>query len=224
MKMSYDNFILDNTFTENGEQREFWKGEFGNEYIERNKSIEEGNQLYKERTGISFEEVFKTMLIDVDKQSKILEIGCNVGIKLTILQKLGYTNLTGIEINDKAFDIAKQNNSKIDFIHTSIEDFDVKNEKYDLVFTSNVLIHFSPKNLEIVIKKMYDLTKTYIFGFEYYADELTEVVYRGHNEKLWKQNFPNVFKRLFPNLEIMKQQKIDWKDEELCDIAYLLKK
>jgi len=205
-------------------QRDFWKGEFGNSYADRNISIEETNQLYKERTGITFEDVFKKIFSNIDKNAKILELGCNVGLKLSILQKLGFTNLTGVEINEKAFKIAKKNYPNIKFYNSSIEEFNSNGEQFDLVYTSGVLIHINPKALPEVIKKIISLSKEYIFDSEYYSDKLIEVNYRGHEETLWKQNFPQLFLNEDSKLKIIKQEKIYWKNEDLCDIIYLLKK
>ena len=205
-------------------QRDFWKGEFGNSYADRNISVEETNQLYKERTGITFEDVFKKIFSNIDKNAKILELGCNVGLKLSILQKLGFTNLTGVEINEKAFKIAKKNYPNIKFHNSSIEEFNSNGEQFDLVYTSGVLIHINPKALPEVIKKIISLSKEYIFDSEYYSDKLIEVNYRGHEETLWKQNFPQLFLNEDSKLKIIKQEKIYWKNEDLCDIIYLLKK
>ena len=205
-------------------QRDFWKGEFGNSYADRNISVEETNQMYKERTGITFEDVFKKIFSNIDKNAKILELGCNVGLKLSILQKLGFTNLTGVEINEKAFKIAKKNYPNIKFHNSSIEEFNSNGEQFDLVYTSGVLIHINPKALPEIIKKIISLSKEYIFDSEYYSDKLVEVNYRGHEETLWKQNFPQLFLNQDSKLKIIKQEKIYWKTEDLCDIIYLLKK
>jgi len=213
-----------NDLESNEFQRDFWRGEFGDSYVDRNISVEETNTLYKERTGITFEDVFKKIFSDIDKNSKILELGCNVGLKLSILQKLGFTNLTGVEINKKAFEIAKKNHVNIKFYNSSIEEFDPGQEKFDLVYTSGVLIHINPKALPEIIKKIISLSKEYIFDSEYYSDELVEVNYRGHEKTLWKQNFPQLFLKENPKLKIIKQEKIYWKTEDLCDIIYLLKK
>jgi pseudaminic acid biosynthesis-associated methylase len=205
-------------------QRDFWKGEFGNSYADRNISVEETNQMYKERTGITFEDVFKKIFSNIDKNAKILELGCNVGLKLSILQKLGFTNLTGVEINEKAFKIAKKNYPNIKFHNSSIEEFNSNGEQFDLVYTSGVLIHINPKALPEIIKKIISLSKEYIFDSEYYSDKLVEVNYRGHEETLWKQNFPQLFLNQDSKLKIIKQEKIYWKTEDLCDIICLLKK
>ena len=167
--------------------------------------------------------MFKTFFQDIDKQSKILELGCNVGIKLSILKKLGFTNLHGVEINKKALEIARSRNSDIAFTLSNIEDFESKDEEYDVVYTSGVLIHINPKNLDSVINKIICLTKKYIFGLEYFSENFMEIKYRGHDSVLWKQNFPLLFTK-HSNITIINKKQLNYKNEDLSDIAYLLKK
>ena len=202
----------------NSLQRKFWEGEFGDSYVERNNSIEEANTIYKEMAGVTIEEIYANFFAGINKENKILELGCN------ILQNLGFKDLYGLEINKKAYEIARRNNPKITFINSTIEDFNSKDTKYDLVFTSGVLIHIHPSVIKTIINKIIDLTKEYIFGFEYYADALTEVNYRGHANVLWKQNFPKLFLESTTSIKSIKEQKIPYKNSNLCDIAYLLKK
>jgi len=195
-------------------QKHFWANNFGDEYADRNTQ----NLSVIEETFIDF---FKT----INRDARILELGCNVGLKLQLLKKIGFLNLTGIEINRKAIEIAKKNNPDITFIHSSIEDYVSKGEIFDLVFTAGVLIHIHPTKLEYVVKKILSLSKKYIFGLEYYSDEIVEINYRGHSNVQWKQNFPLFYKKIFPTLQIIKQKKLYiYENPDLCDIAYLIKK
>lgn len=190
--------------------------------MERNKSINSNNQLYKEQ--ISVEQIFTEFFDNIDKRNKILELGCSIGLKLSLLHKMGFSNLYSVEINRKAFEIAQKNNPDITFYNSSIEDFDQNNETYDLVFTSGVLIHINPKILNSIVDKIINLTKKYIFGFEYYADKLEEVEYRGHSDVLWKQNYPLLFTKRSASIKAVKSRKFFYKNSNLCDIAYLLNK
>ena len=71
---------------------------------------------------------------------------------------------------------------------------------------------------------MVRLTNKYIFGSEYYSDSLVEIKYRERPNVLWKQNFPLLFTNLYPSIKKIKEEKIYYKNEDLCDIVYLLKK
>ena len=68
---------------------------------------------------------------------------------------------------------------------------------------------------------MIRLTKKFIFGFEYFSEKLTEVKYRDHSNLLWKQNFPLLFTK---NMKLIKDKKMYWKNENLCDVAYIFEK
>jgi len=215
---------MNNIIENNAEQRKFWLSKFGENYINRNKSMDEVNQFYEQQTGTTKEQIFQNFFDGIERKSKILELGCNIGLNLSILRKMGFKNMYGIELNKKAIEIGKKENPDVTFIHSSIEEFDPKGKKYDLVFTAGVLIHIHPSSLHSIIKKIVNLTKEYIFGFEYYADRQVEIAYRGSSNVCWKQNFPLLFKKLFPSIKTVKEEKIHYKKENLCDIAYLLRK
>ncbi len=201
-----------------------WVGDFGDEYSDRVSSIEEYELRYKNDTGFTQEDIFKKFFKGFDKNISILEIGCNRGLKLSMLKKMGFTNLSGIEVNQKAYELAKKENPTAKIFHSSIENFDSKSTQYDLVFTSTLLIHIPPEALEMVISKMIDLSRKYIFGLEFFSKNLVEVPYRGLSKALWKQNFPKLFQKLSPNLTIEKLEFIPYKNDDLRDVIYLLRK
>src|SRR5579864_7953029 len=105
----------------NEPQRNLWLGEFGDEYLVRNSDFEEINENYKKEAGIGIDDIFKKYFAKIDKNSSILEVGCNVGLNLNLLQRLGFTNLTGLELNPKTCEIARKNNPGIKFINSPIE-------------------------------------------------------------------------------------------------------
>jgi len=215
---------MDNPIINNASQRGFWTGSFGDKYIDRNYSLKQINELYKSQTGITVEKIFNDFFDNIDRNSKILEVGCNIGINLSVLRNMGFSNLSGLDVSKKALDIAKKNYPEINFYNSSIEEFDSQGKKYDLVYTAGVLIHINPSTINHVIDKIANLSNRYIFGFEYFSDTLTEINYRGNMGFCWKQNFPKLYKELFPSLKILKEKKFFYKDENFCDIAYLLEK
>ena len=115
----------------NDDQKNFWENEFGISYIERNKTLSEINEFYKQQTGITQEEIFTNFFSEINRKYKILEIGCNIGLKLSILQKMGFSNLFGLEVNKTAFEIVKKNNPDVSFINSSIEEFESDGEQFD---------------------------------------------------------------------------------------------
>jgi len=210
-------------FESNLQQRNFWSGDFGNEYIDRNQTIEEVNELYKQQTGITVEEIFIDFFQNINKNSEILELGCNIGLNLSILKKIGFKNLNGVEINEEAYEFAKQKNPDIDFTNSSIENFNT-NKKFDVVYTAGVLIHINPQTIKSIIEKMMNLSQKYIFGFEYFADELIEIPYHGYRQVCWKQNFPKIFTDSYTDLISLKEKKFKYKNENNIDVSYLFEK
>ena len=206
----------------NSHQREFWEGTFGDSYIDRNDSLDTINTNYKNETRVTVEEIFNEFFEKIDRKSRILELGCNIGVNLGILKKMGFCDLHGLEINKKAVEIARSKNPDITFIHSSIEEYD-NNEQFDLVYTAGVLIHINPKALNQIIQKIISLTNKYVFGFENYADKLVTINYRDNPNTCWKQNFSNLYLQT-GKINIIKERKIFYKDSNLIDIAYLLKK
>lgn len=206
----------------NSHQREFWSGTFGDSYIDRNDSIDTNNKTYKNETGVTVEEIFNEFFEKIDRKSRILELGCNIGVNLEILKKMGFSDLHGLEINKKGVEIARSKNPDITFIHSSIEEYH-NNKEFDLVFTAGVLIHINPKSLNQIIQKIISLTSKYVFGLEYYADKLVTINYRDNTNTCWKQNFSNLYLQT-GKINILKERKIFYKDSNLIDTAYLLNK
>jgi pseudaminic acid biosynthesis-associated methylase len=211
---------MDDDLKKNLLQRKFWSGDFGNSYITRN--LKNPDQIYD--GNITIENIFEEFFQNMDKSSKILELGCNIGLKLSLLHKMGFSDLSGVELNETAFNAAKKNNPSIKFYNSSIEKFEPSEGEYDLVFTSGVLIHINPNSINLILDKIVNLSKKYIFGFEYFSEKLEEITYRGHSNVLWKQNFPLLFTQRFPDISVVKQEKFFYQNSNLCDIAYLLKK
>jgi len=205
----------------NTEQITFWKGEFGDEYTLRNSG--DFDKLYKKQFGITRTELNNEFLSDFNKDIFILEIGCNKGIQLNILEKMGFNNLWGIEINKKALQIARENKS-LNLVEGSALEIPFKEEFFNIVFTSGVLIHISPKDLPKVIDEMYRTTRKYIWCFEYFAEECQEIVYRGNKNRLWKNNFLKLFLERHPDLKIVKQKKLKYIGNENVDMMFLLEK
>jgi pseudaminic acid biosynthesis-associated methylase len=207
----------------NLDQQNFWKGEFGEEYRKRCNTVEYQNSSYKQRTGITEEEAFLKIFKGIDKKSRILEVGCNIGLKLSILEKMGFENLFGLEINENSFKIAKKLNPKIKFFNSSIEEFETS-EKFDFIYTATVLVHINPSIMELIMSKMINLTKKYIGGLECFSENITEVKYRNNSNTLWKQNFPENFKKISSELKSTYEEKIPYYENNLVDIVYLLEK
>ena len=119
----------------------------------------------------------------------VLELGANIGLNLIALKKLlPKSNLSAVEINEKAAAKLKEALPEVDLHLTSIIEFQPKGT-WDLVFTKGVLIHISPEKLSEVYKLLYRSSSQYILICEYYSPKPTDVIYRGHTGKLFKRDF-----------------------------------
>ena len=202
-----------------------WKDKFGKEYTNRNAlTLDELERMYENNYGLSRTELNNIFIGKFDHSIKILEVGSNIGNQLLLLQKMGFKNLYGIEINDYAVELSKQRTNNINIIQGSAFDIPFKNEYFDLVFTSGVLIHIPPLDINLALNEIYRCTREYIWGFEYYDEKYTEVIYRGNKNLLWKTNFSKIYLSLFDDLEIIKEKKLKYLNDNNIDLMFLLKK
>ncbi|KYN77475.1 methyltransferase type 11 [Clostridium sporogenes] len=207
-------------------QKQKWSTEFGKEYTDRNICKPDNlDEFYKKQYGVTRSEMNNKFLTQfVDRDSKILEVGCNVGNQLRVLQRMGYTNLYGIELQDYAVEKAKELTKGINIIKGNADDIPFKDGYFDLVFTSGVLIHISPENIKKVLEEIFRCSNKYIFGFEYYSDNYEKINYRGNDDLLWKTDFSKLYLKYIPNLKIEKYKKFKYIDNNNEDLMFLLKK
>jgi pseudaminic acid biosynthesis-associated methylase len=206
--------------------KEMWNSEFGERWTERSaKTVEELNSHSKEIYGVDKFERLERFLGDIDRDAAVLEVGSNVGTQLLCLKEMGFENLYGIDIQRKAVEEAHRQRPELDIIEGDAADIPFKNEFFDLVFTSGVLIHISPEDIHEVLDEIVRCTSEWVYGQEYYAEEYTEVTYRGHENLLWKADFPSLFEqgRDVELVDVEHRQNSAYSGE-VIDVEYLLKK
>ena len=161
------------------EQENFWAGSFGDDYISRNESAA---LLYSKVA------MWSQMLKSANRVTSIKELGCNIGLNLKALHHLNPSyDLSGIEINEIAAHQAKE--LGIGSITCGTITEPLEEEKVDLTFTAAVLIHINPEKLDQVYQNLVNLSNRYVLVAEYYNPTPTDVVYRGHSERLFKRDF-----------------------------------
>lgn len=206
-------------------QMKTWMGKFGKEYTDRNAmSLEMVEKLYIKNFGVRRRQMNEEFIGSLPRSARILEVGSNVGNQLLMLQGMGFRELYGIEINDYALELSRKRTSGINMIRGSAFDIPFKTGYFDMVFTSDVLIHIAPSNIKNVIKEIYRCSKRYIWGFEYYADSYQEVIYRGNKDLMWKADFPGVYLDEFPDLKIVKKNLYKYMTDDNVDVMFLLEK
>lgn len=205
-------------------QRRTWEEEFGEGYLERNVyNPSELNRFYQNRFGYTKDQLNDEFLKDIPKDAKILEVGTNIGNQLFHLQSQGFTNLYGIEIQDRAINYAKHRTDNLNIIKGDALNIPFKDGFFDVVFTHGVLIHISPDNIKQVLKEIYRVSNQYIWGLEYYADTYTDLEYHGQKNIMWKTNFCQLYLDTFPTLKLIKEEKYKYTNENhLVDQMFLL--
>lgn len=207
------------------DQEKKWAGEFGKAYTDRNTlSPSELDALYTRDFGFTKTELNKEFIGDMDRDIRILEVGSNDGNQLLLLQKMGFRDLWGMDIGDYAVELSKQRCKGINIIKASALDIPFKDDYFDLVFTNRVLIHVAPDDLSQVMDEIYRITRRYIWCHEYFAEEKTEVNYRGNKDLLWKNNFMSLFLSHYKGLSLVKEKKHKYITDGNVDQTFLLRK
>jgi len=216
------NVVPDNAKTV---QAQVWAGEFGRAYTDRNTlDVEDLNALWSANYGITRREINQVFLQDIRKNASFLEVGCNVGNQLLQLQELGYGNLSAVEIQSYAVEIAKSRVSKVAIRQGSALALPYGNDSFDVVFTSGVLIHVAPEDLPRAMEEIHRCAKTYIWGAEYYAPDVTQVNYRGHEKLLWKMDYARRYLECFKDLELVRERHLTYLENPNIDSVFLLRK
>ena len=180
------------------EQEIFWAGDFGSDYINRNK----GDEAVASNIAL-----FSRALDRCDRINSAIELGANIGLNLVALKLLYPDQMqSAVEINHDAVKELHQNLPDCKIYEQSILEIDTNNiseEGVDLVFIRGVLIHISPDALDEVYEKLYKLSKRYILISEYYNPNPVAIEYRGHTNKLFKRDFCGEVLDKYPDLKLI---------------------
>jgi pseudaminic acid biosynthesis-associated methylase len=214
---------MDLKTTNDTDQIRTWSGDFGREYTDRNTyTPAELDELYRRNYGITRTELNQKFLSEIPRDVRILEVGSNIGTQLLVLQQMGFHNLFGIEIQSYALERAKERVEGAVLTQASVLAVPYPDRYFDLVFTSGVLIHIAPADLPAAMDEIHRCAKQWIWGFEYYAPKMTEVAYRGHEALLWKADYARSYLDRFHELELVREDRIRYLDNDNVDTAFLL--
>ena len=192
----------DNDTTNQGnttQQSHLWKGDFGNDYVQRNAPDKEFIQA---RTKL-WAKILDRIKGDLPKS--IIEIGSNAGGNLLAIDKLINVDFFAIEPNDKARE-SLINSGIIDAKNVRnnlATKIDFPDGVADLAFTSVVLIHIHPDQLLQALNEIYRLSSKYIVCIEYFNDKPVTIEYRGENDALFKRDFGSYWMDNFPDLKLI---------------------
>ena len=162
------------------DQEKFWAGEFGDEYIARNRSDQNlASNLY------FFSKVFHR----IEPPDSLIEFGANIGMNLRAIKLLfPSVDTFGIEINEIAANELTRLIGSENIFQGSILDY-VPKRTFDVALIKGVLIHIDPDHLNDVYDRLYMSTRKYILICEYYNPTPVAINYRGHENRLFKRDF-----------------------------------
>lgn len=167
---------------------DFWAGDFGDEYINRNNS----ERLAKSNWCMFSDALHKTG----GDINNMIELGANIGLNIEAIKRIyPHIKAAAVEINEKAFTQLL----KIADVAYNCNLFDSRIQgQYDLAFTKGVLIHIHPDDLQAAYKRLFDLSNRYVLVCEYYDPKPCEIEYRGEKGKLWKRDFAGEMMNKYP--------------------------
>jgi pseudaminic acid biosynthesis-associated methylase len=171
---------------------------------------------------VSRTELNQRFLADIPRSARILEVGCNEGNQLCVLQEMGFRNLYGIEIQEYALRKGRARAESAQLVLATAFEIPYPDRFFDVVFTSGVLIHIAPADLPKALREIHRCTAGFVWGFEYYSPEQMEVSYRGHQSLLWKADFANLYLNLFGDLDPVRVDRIPYLQEANVDSMFLL--
>jgi pseudaminic acid biosynthesis-associated methylase len=169
-------------------QLELWRSRFGADYTIRN------DRERPERVA-----ALRRVLDGLDV-ADALEIGCNVGWNLRYLRRLGVSKVWGVEPQRFALTRARARSPDLDLVEADAGDLPFRDRRFDLVFTSGVLIHIGPSQLPTALAEMARVSRRYLLVIEYDHPSEVEVEYRGHAGALWKRDHGAAVAAALPRL------------------------
>ncbi|HEY8669331.1 MAG TPA: pseudaminic acid biosynthesis-associated methylase [Terriglobales bacterium] len=202
-----------------------WESDFGRDYTDRN-SLEPGalDALYQKNYGLTRSQLNQRFLEGIPVDARILEVGCNTGNQLLVLQQMGFREIHGIEVQGYALERAESRVPGGRLLCASAFNIPYPSGYFDLVFTSGVLIHVAPEDVSRAMVEIHRCAGSYIWGLEYYAPETTEVNYRGHQSLLWKTDFAGLYLKEFKDLELVRLEYLPYLEGTNVDCMFLLRK
>lgn len=178
-------------------QLDKWRGEFGDQYSERNAITPE---LIEARTNF-WHTIFN--IIDAVPET-ILEVGAGNGqnimaISHAVNMRTAVKNVTykqaifGVEPNEQARANLETNCPWLNVSRKDVFTMEYEPNSIELVFTSGVLIHIHPNDLERAIDNIYKVSSKYILCMEYFAPQCEEIKYRDNQEMMWRNDFGSLY-------------------------------
>ncbi|MCX7796477.1 MAG: methyltransferase domain-containing protein [bacterium] len=166
--------------------------------------------------------VLRNLLTRIDKDQKVLEIGCGTGNYIIALNSLKGCQAWGIDISEEMLSIAQNRTSNVDFRVQDAINIDFPSEFFDFIFSVNVIHHI--KDYQKYYREAYRVLK---YGGVIVTITDSEWILR--NRKPLTFYFPETLEvdlKRYPSIEklknIMKEIGFQNIGEEITEYYYYL--
>ncbi|MFA5023399.1 MAG: methyltransferase domain-containing protein [Patescibacteria group bacterium] len=134
----------------------------------------------------------------------VMEIGFLSGRNLKYIKDVfPIVSISGIEVNHLAVEFARNKLPECDLVELDLHNLPQLNKKADLVFTSGVLIHITPNELENAVRKIADKANKYVMHMEQLGSgdvcagpKELKPSYKVSNQIQWNQDLVGVYRKI----------------------------
>ncbi|MDR2658562.1 MAG: class I SAM-dependent methyltransferase [Spirochaetaceae bacterium] len=100
------------------------------------------------------------------KEDRILEIGCGMGRFLLALRTLGFSNLTGVDIDKKQIEVAQKNNLEV-YLDDAAKFLEEQNASFDYIYMLDILEHIEKEKQLPLLRMCYQkLSKSGVLALQ----------------------------------------------------------
>ena len=133
--------------------KKYWTDRGGDRYFEE----QERHQSRNEKSDFLTDEISRLPV------ESILEIGCGYGKQLRNLRKKTTARLSGVDFSPTQLQKARELGLEdISVSEADARELPFPDEKFDLVFSSAVVLHHSPRNAAKILAEMIRVSKLYV--------------------------------------------------------------
>ena len=180
---------------------ELWQGDFGNQYVERNRSAGGDRGAFWQG------------MVERLSPRTVLEVGCNVGANLQHLDaNPTVTDLWGVDVNRESLAELHARLPAVSAGWAVARNLPFRDGWFDLVFTVAVLIHVPEDALPIAMGELVRCSRRHVLCVEYRATDTVVVDYRGQHRAFFKRDYGAIIGGLFPELTLVEEGDVSKAD------------
>ena len=170
---------------------DLWAGPFGDAYLDRNRGAGSGR------------EPFWQNLLHEFPADTVLEVGCGSGANLQwIVPRCRAA--WGVDISPAALEALARAVPEATGTLAEARSLPFGDRSFDLAFTAGVLIHQPETSVEQVVQEIVRVSRRYVLALEYDAPSTEVIPYHGQTDALFRRDYEALFRRLFPDLHLLR--------------------